>query len=84
VATIRTCRRTKPHPDPILWTAEQLEITSRDCLMVGDTTVDIRAARSAGAQSVGVLSGFGSERELRRAGADVILRDVTGLVDFFP
>jgi HAD superfamily hydrolase (TIGR01509 family) len=84
VATIRTCRRTKPHPDPILWAAEQLKITPENCLMVGDTTVDIRAARSARAQSVGVLSGFGSERELKRAGADVILRDVSELVDLFP
>jgi HAD superfamily hydrolase (TIGR01509 family) len=84
VATIRTVRRTKPHPDPILWAADQLGITPRECLMVGDTTVDIRAARSAGAKSVGVLSGFGSERELRRAGADVILRDITELVNLLP
>jgi HAD superfamily hydrolase (TIGR01509 family) len=84
VTTIRTCRRTKPHPDPILWAAEQLQVIPQNCLMVGDTTVDIRAARSAGAQSVGVLSGFGSEKELKRAGADVILRDVSELVDLFP
>jgi HAD superfamily hydrolase (TIGR01509 family) len=84
VATIRTVRRTKPHPDPILWAADQLGITPRECLMVGDTTVDIRAARSAGAKSVGVLSGFGSERELRRAGADVVLRDITELVNLLP
>jgi len=41
--------------------------------MVGDTTVDIRAGKAAGAQTVGVLCGFGTERELRRAGADLIL-----------
>ena len=36
--------------------------------MIGDTTVDIRAGRSAGAQTVGVLCGFGEENELRRIG----------------
>jgi phosphoglycolate phosphatase len=41
--------------------------------MVGDTTVDIRAARAAGAQSVGVLCGFGERDELERAGANLIL-----------
>jgi len=41
--------------------------------MIGDTTVDVRAAKSAGAQTVGVLCGFGNEGELRRIGADLIL-----------
>lgn len=50
--------------------------------MVGDTTVDIRSAKSAGAQSVGVLSGFGGEKELERAGANLILKDITELMDF--
>ena len=44
------------------------------CLMIGDTTVDIRAGHAAGAQTVGVLCGFGEERELRRRGADLILQ----------
>jgi phosphoglycolate phosphatase-like HAD superfamily hydrolase len=41
--------------------------------MVGDTTVDIRAGRAAGTQTVGVLCGFGEEPELRRYQADMIL-----------
>ncbi len=73
VATAQTCRYTKPFPDPILWAANQLGVPPGHCLMVGDTTVDIRAGRAAGAQTAGVLCGFGTERELRRAGADIIL-----------
>ena len=45
----------------------------------GDTTVDVIAARAAGAQTVGVLSGFGEEDELRQAGADLILLSVAKL-----
>jgi phosphoglycolate phosphatase len=41
--------------------------------MIGDTTVDMRAGKSAGAQTVGVLCGFGEEEELLRMGADLIL-----------
>lgn len=73
VATALTCRYTKPFPDPVLWVADRLGVPPERCLMVGDTTVDIRAGKAAGAQTVGVLCGFGSERELRRAGADLIL-----------
>jgi len=52
--------------------------------MIGDTTVDIRAGRKAGSQTVGVLCGLGEEPELRRCGADVILpstADLTPLLD---
>jgi N-acetyl-D-muramate 6-phosphate phosphatase len=79
VATALTCRHTKPFPDPILWAADLMGVRPEDCLMVGDTTVDIRAGRAAGAQTVGVLSGFGREHELRRAGADLILPSAAAL-----
>jgi phosphoglycolate phosphatase len=49
--------------------------------MIGDTTVDIRAGVNAGAQTVGVLSGFGHEKELVKAGADIILDSVADLPD---
>ncbi len=71
--------RIKPHPDPVLHAAKGLGVAVERCLMVGDTTVDILAARSAGARSVGVLSGFGEEKELDRAGADMIVDSATEL-----
>jgi predicted PurR-regulated permease PerM/phosphoglycolate phosphatase-like HAD superfamily hydrolase len=71
--------RIKPHPDPVLYAAKELGVPVERCLMVGDTGVDILAARSAGARSVGVLSGFGEEKDLDRAGADRILQSVTSL-----
>lgn len=79
IATAMTCRHTKPFPDPILWAAEQMGVDPAECLMIGDTTVDIRAGKAAGAQTVGVLCGFGTEAELRRAGADLILPSTAAL-----
>ncbi len=79
IATAQTCRYTKPHPDPILWAAKQMEVSPEECLMIGDTTVDILAANAAGAQSVGVLCGFGEEEELRKIGAQTILRTTAEL-----
>jgi phosphoglycolate phosphatase len=81
VASGQTVRHTKPWPDPLYWCAEQIDIPVENGLMIGDTTVDIRAGRAAGAQTVGVLSGFGSRRELLRAGADLIVQDVAKLAD---
>jgi phosphoglycolate phosphatase-like HAD superfamily hydrolase len=74
-------KRTKPYPDPVLFAAQKMNVSPENCLMIGDTTVDIRAGRSAGAQTVGVLCGFGEEFELRKLGADMILEDTTKLMD---
>jgi phosphoglycolate phosphatase-like HAD superfamily hydrolase len=70
---------TKPYPHPILFAAEKMGVKPDECLMIGDTTVDMRAGRSAGAQTVGVLCGFGEEEELRRLGADFILKSTSDL-----
>ena len=83
VATARTCRRAKPHPAPVRWAATQMHVSPQACLMVGDTAIDIRAGLAAGAQTVGVLCGFGERHELERAGADLILDSTAELVEVF-
>lgn len=72
---------TKPYPHPILLAAQKMGVKPEECLMIGDTTVDMRAGKSAGAQTVGVLCGFGEEEELRRMGADLILNSTNELAD---
>ena len=42
----------------------------RHMIMIGDRAQDIHAAKMVGAESVGVLWGYGNEEELRTAGAD--------------
>jgi HAD superfamily hydrolase (TIGR01549 family) len=81
VITGLSAEHTKPYPDPVLLAAKKMNVAPENCLMIGDTTVDIRAGRAAGAQTVGVLCGFGEEPELRKMGADEILADTTKLLD---
>ncbi|HEY46432.1 MAG TPA: HAD family hydrolase [Anaerolineae bacterium] len=81
VATARTCSRAKPHPAPVRWAAKQIEVFPEACVVVGDTTVDIRAGAAAGAQTVGVLCGFGQHHELERAGANLILENTAELTE---
>jgi phosphoglycolate phosphatase-like HAD superfamily hydrolase len=79
IATGQTCVHTKPYPDPITWAATRMSVESASCLMVGDTVVDILSGKRAGAQTVGVLCGFGEKKELERAGADLILENTADL-----
>lgn len=83
IVTSQTCPHTKPFPEPLLFAAQRLGVNPRSILMVGDTTVDIKTGRRAGAQTLGVLCGFGTEKELLRAGADLILPSTADLKDLF-
>lgn len=70
-ATLDGSRSHKPH-----LVAEAMHRTGTapaDAVMVGDRRQDIEGARHHGMDSAGVLWGFGSEDELRQAGAGRLL-----------
>ena len=50
-------------------------------VMIGDRANDVRAAKANGLRAIGVLWGYGSERELVEAGADVLCRTPKDLAD---
>ncbi|MCB8980280.1 MAG: HAD family hydrolase [Ardenticatenaceae bacterium] len=75
-------RRLKPHPSPVQEAARRLNLPVAACVMVGDTSVDMHSARRAGAWRIGVLCGFGRERELRHAGANLILPSTADLATY--
>jgi len=75
--TADDARRLKPHPEPLFKAMELLDLAPDQCVMVGDTTVDLLAARAAGVRFVAVLCGFGRRRELEEA--DLLLDTTTEL-----
>lgn len=56
----------KPHPEPILKAMANMSVNSKDfdVWMIGDTKLDLIAAREAKVNSVGVLCGYGKKEEL--------------------
>lgn len=79
ITTRQDLWRFKPHPQAVRRTARLLGVAPERVLMVGDMPVDMETARRAGAQAVGVLTGFATEAELRAAGATIILPSVREL-----
>ena len=75
VATALTCRHTKPFADPVVWAGVEVE----NCIMVGDTTVDMLAGKNAKTQTVAVLCGFGEREELEALKPNVILSTTADL-----
>ncbi len=70
-------RRLKPHPQPVRKAAEALGLSPSQVVMVGDTSLDVRSAKAAGAQAVGVLCGLGMLDDLKQA--DLILTTTADL-----
>jgi phosphoglycolate phosphatase len=56
----------KPHPEPVLKALELMNVVKDkyDVYMIGDTKLDLIAAKEAGVKGVGVLSGYGDKAEL--------------------
>ena len=66
----------------IRYALEKNAITNLDkVVMVGDRKYDVLGAKEIGIASIGVLYGFGSEEELRDAGADNIAVSVEDVYD---
>lgn len=72
--------RTKPHPSHLLAACQALQVRPQDSVVVGDHPMDITTALAAGCKAVGVASGRMSERDLREAGAALVLPDASDLL----
>lgn len=82
IATALTCPHTKPFPDPLIWAAQKMGVLPEECLMVGDTTVDMLAGKNARTQTVAVLCGFGEKKELEALKPDLLLDTTAQLLSF--
>jgi len=71
--------RGKPHPEGLLLGAQSLGIAPADAVYVGDTPIDVAAARAAGMAAVAVLSGAGDSALLSAAGPDRIVSSLARL-----
>ncbi|MGQ9720122.1 MAG: HAD family hydrolase [Candidatus Jordarchaeum sp.] len=69
--------RPKPNPDHLKKVISLLGITAEEAIVIGDHPNDIISARSIGAKSIGVLSSGYSVEELKSAGANLVLKDVS-------
>ncbi len=76
--------KAKPAPDMVLTICERMKINPSRVMVVGDTTADLKMARSAGAgMVVGVLSGVSNARDLAPF-ADVLIESVAELLTYSP
>jgi len=73
-----TARR-KPDPQPLRLALRQLELKPEACVYVGDAPEDLEMAERAGVRAVAVIGSFPTEKRLRAARPEFLLRSLDEL-----
>ena len=69
-------KRKKPFPDIFLEAARRIDIPPEHCWVIEDSVGGIQAAKAAGMRCLALLTTF-NETDVRGAGADMIVRDLS-------
>jgi phosphoglycolate phosphatase len=72
----------KPSPDALISCARKMNVPLCECAIVGDSVVDIKAGKLAGAKTVAVLSGIYAREELEREKPDLIIENINDFPKF--
>jgi len=79
VVTALDTQEPKPSPEALIQAVRALDVQMCECVIVGDSVVDVRAGKAAGAKTVAVLSGLYSLAELEKAHPDFIVANIEEL-----
>jgi phosphoglycolate phosphatase len=73
----------KPSPDSVQKIMAEFKSPKDRTVIVGDGTTDVRAGKAAGVITCSVTYGFRSEEELRKAGPDYVIHELSDLKKLF-
>jgi len=80
VLTATDYKKGKPNPEPLLLAAKMLGVKPRDCVYVGDSVIDIVAAKNARMRVIAVPSGIYSEKELLKARPTKLIKNLRSIL----
>ncbi|MCF6288241.1 MAG: phosphoglycolate phosphatase [Proteobacteria bacterium] len=70
----------KPHAWPLTHASKKLKVNLQDCLMIGDSTLDVSAARNAGCDVWAVNYGYNQGNNIQDANPDKIINSFDELL----
>jgi len=79
-----TLEKKKPDPLPLLHAANQFKVSPSQCLMIGDSVSDVKAARAAGFQIVCMSYGYNHGEDIRNYHPDAVIDSMAELPDILP
>ena len=78
-----TTARKKPDPMPLHYAADHFAVDYDECLMVGDSSNDVQAARAAGFNVVCVPYGYNHGNDIRDSNPDLVVENLIELNEMF-
>lgn len=69
----------KPSAEPLLFICDELGVRSHETLIVGDTELDIRCGKDAGAKTCGVLYGYRTKEQIENEKPDFLISSLSEL-----
>ena len=69
----------KPHPGPLNFALQCIDLKPAECVYVGDSPEDVQMAKSAHVRVIGVIGPFPTEQRLRAAKPDLLLDSIAEL-----
>jgi len=78
-----TTVRKKPDPMPLQYAADYFGLDCGECMMVGDSSNDVTAARAAGFAIVCVPYGYNHGSDIRDSRPDLVVENLTELAEMF-
>ncbi len=73
----------KPSPEGVMAILEELQISPKDAVYIGDSNVDIETARNAGLACISVDWGFRDRQQLLDCGAEIVISVPEELLEIF-
>jgi len=78
-----TLAKRKPDPMPLIYCAEHFNLKPKDCLMLGDSVSDVKAARAAGFDIICMSYGYNHGNDIADENPDLVIDSMKQLSDHF-
>ena len=76
-----TLAKRKPDPMPLLYCAERFNLKPEECLMLGDSVSDVKAARAAGFDIICMSYGYNHGNDISDENPDLVIDSMSQLSD---
>jgi len=77
-----TLAKRKPDPMPLLYCADQFNLKPDECLMLGDSVSDVKAARAAGFDIICMSYGYNHGNDIGDENPDLVIDSMSQLSDY--
>ena len=78
-----TCENKKPHPEPVLFALNEMDVSTEECVLVGDSAHDIHAADAAGIPAIAVTYGYNQGVDLSTQNPFAVVQNFCEILPVF-